>query len=205
MGDFMAKKILSQRETAALRLLGNPYAFIDYQSETYDLFSNVNAASKDLEVKRDDENGSDSVSAYTKEERAALRRGGNPYAFIRDGSEDTANLTDNFSVPEAPPCAHAIAKSTSLSKLDFERESRRIFGQYMPVMEKGKLRQEHRDFISRNSSRNGQERFALLAGLRKYDLSDLGVRPLFNRERAALTDEKLLEIESSVRFQKTKT
>lgn len=90
-----------------------------------------------------------------------------------------------------------------LSKKDFEAQSRRIFLQYVPWEENRVLRPEHRDFIRRNASRAAEERYLLVEELRKYDLAAAGnYRPHFNRERDALTQEKLLEIERRVGSEK---
>src|SRR5688572_14188657 len=58
-----------------------------------------------------------------------------------------------------------------LSKSDFRSLCRRVFGQYIPEFEKGKLRQHHRDFITRNESRPAAARAFIAAQLLKYDIS----------------------------------
>jgi hypothetical protein len=86
-----------------------------------------------------------------------------------------------------------------ISQATFVSECRRIFGQYIPQLEHGLLRAEHRGFITRNRSRSAKIRFKLLEALRRYDLSDLaGMQPQFNREDDRLTAKKLLEIEQGV-------
>jgi len=85
------------------------------------------------------------------------------------------------------------------TKLEFEDESRRILRQYIPAVEKGRLRDAHRAFIARNASRPGKVRHELLIQLRRYDLSNIGgMQARFNREDKALTEDKLLEIERKV-------
>jgi hypothetical protein len=86
-----------------------------------------------------------------------------------------------------------------VSKAAFEAECRSIFRKYIPDVERGTLRQEHRDFISRNRARAAGMRLKILEALRRYDLTDLGaMQPQFNREDSRLTVKKLLEIERSV-------
>ena len=66
-------------------------------------------------------------------------------------------------------------------------------------MERGQLRPHHRDFIARNESQPGDVRFALIEKLQRYDLAAVpGLTSQFNRERDALTEKKLLEIEKAV-------
>jgi hypothetical protein len=92
-----------------------------------------------------------------------------------------------------------LAHKVSLSKEGFIAGCRRIFRQYIPSVEKGRLRQHHRDFITRNQGRGGSIRHLLLQELSKYDLSGLpGMEARFNRERNDLTDQKLKQIERSV-------
>lgn len=83
-----------------------------------------------------------------------------------------------------------------LSKTEFRSACRAIFRYYIPAIENGRLRAHHREFITRNESCSGEKRFRLHAELKRYDLSSIpGIIPQFNRERDALTDAKLREIE----------
>jgi hypothetical protein len=85
----------------------------------------------------------------------------------------------------------------TLTRSDFDQRARAIFRPYIPAEEHGRLRPHYREFIERNKSRSPQMRFKLIAQLRRYDLSDLGgLDPKFNREEAAFTKEKLIEIET---------
>lgn len=118
-------------------------------------------------------------------------RHGNPYASIASLDNDDEDETDAPHRPDLIP--------GELSKVDFVAGCRRLFAQYIPSMERGRLRPEHRDFITRNSSRSAKIRFRLLKELRRYDLSDLpDVQPQFNREDDRLTAKKLIEIEQAV-------
>lgn len=113
-----------------------------------------------------------------------------PYAthYYRLGDDEYADPT-----PESPATASTIA---FLSKRDFAHGCKQILVQYIPASEKGRLRAAHRAFIQRNQDRPGEQRHRLLAGLRRYDLSaDSGMVRHFNRERDALTESKLAEIE----------
>jgi hypothetical protein len=66
----------------------------------------------------------------------------------------------------------------------------------MPALEKGRLRDHHRDFIVRNESRSPETRHRLLALLAKYDLATHpGLTGQFNRERDVFTEQKLRTIE----------
>ena len=90
-------------------------------------------------------------------------------------------------------------KAGELSKTEFRSACRAIFRNYIPAIENGRLRGHHREFISRNESSSGVKRFRLHAELQRYDLSSItGINPQFNREREALTDAKLREIERRV-------
>jgi hypothetical protein len=80
----------------------------------------------------------------------------------------------------------------------FKSECKRLFSQYMPAVEQGKLRQHYKDFITRNEDQTAEKRGALLAALARYDLASSGYRSQFNRERASLTESKLRTIERQV-------
>jgi hypothetical protein len=84
---------------------------------------------------------------------------------------------------------------STLSKAEFRAGCRRIFGQYIPALERGRLRTHHRDFITRNESSSPARRHRLVKHLEKYDISKThGVTAHFNRGEP-LTDEKLKQIE----------
>ena len=127
----------------------------------------------------------------TAAERAYVRKLENQYASLSIGIPDDktaapASRARPISVPE-------------ISKVGFEKECRRIFQQYIPALEKGRIRPHHRDFISRNAHRVPGVRYALLEKLRRYDLRDLqGLQAQFNRERDPFTEAKLREVEISV-------
>jgi hypothetical protein len=84
-----------------------------------------------------------------------------------------------------------------MSKATFRAECQRIFRPYIPELEAGKLKQHHRDFITRNEDQPAVIRARLIAELRKYDLSGSGLSPQFNRERDVFTEEKLRLIEKA--------
>jgi transposase len=154
-----------------------------------------------------------------------LKRLGNPYASLQDAGDVgqealtvTSRLSHDVQEPyvrhpyafasmEAdgiPIAAVAVRPPTAFivgtaSKAEFRAKCRRIFEQYIPALEKGRLREHHRDFILRNESRSAATRYLLLRGLEKYDLSTVpGLRAHFNRERESLTAEKLKQIERMV-------
>lgn len=90
-------------------------------------------------------------------------------------------------------------KVEGLSKTEFRLGCRVIFRYYIPALENGRLRARHREFITRNESSSGEKRFRLYSELKRYDLSSItGITPHFNRERDALTDAKLRDIERIV-------
>jgi len=127
-----------------LRLLGNPYASLQVRdvpdeppATERSPAGSPAAASPGL------------ASAPTV--RLADTRHGNPYASLAEleGEEEShAEL------------AHKAAGK--LSKAAFVAGCRRIFAPYIPHLEGGRLRPEHRDFITRNSLRSPNIRFRLL-------------------------------------------
>jgi hypothetical protein len=154
--------------------------------------------------------------------RAAFARMGNPYVFdecqypdedaIKQFFERRAYLRvleDPYASlvvdDRAPVMASASAKleapreqsgQRGCSKAEFRARCRTIFGGYMPALEKGRLREHHRDFIVRNESRDPQVRSRLLSLLARYDLSTHpGLTGQFNRERDVFTEQKLRSIE----------
>lgn len=130
-----------------------------------------------------------------EEWRAEYARSENPYAlhYYLDQAEPGLGVQITTSAPPPP------AEPKSLSKNGFQRGCRDIFVRYIPELEKGRLRDHHRAFIARHEDRAGPARYALLAELKRYDLSDLpGLHSQFNREDEAFTEAKLLEIERNV-------
>jgi len=130
------------------------------------------------------------IRSLTAKERTYKRRLEDPYASLSIGiPEGTSSLA--VKAPAVQP--------VGVPKAEFERECRRIFGQYIPAVEKGRLRRHHTNFITRNVGRAPGIRGALLAELRKFDLGDaLGFRARFNRERDVFTEAKLREIELKI-------
>jgi hypothetical protein len=132
----------------------------------------------------------------TDERRRAMKRMGNPYAFLEfeaidDSEPREARTADAEMVQDGP--------RRSLTQREFETECRRIFRKYIPLGERGRLRPHHREFTERNLRRTPVERGLLVQALRAYDLPDLpGLQTLYNRERDLFTKEKLQRIEHSV-------
>jgi hypothetical protein len=118
---------------------------------------------------------------------------GNPYASILEKGDFEETSTSVVAQ------GTETGKAEKLSKAQFRAACRAIFGYYIPAIEKGRLRTHHREFINRNESSSGEKRFRLHSQLKRYDLSSItGINPQFNRERDALTDTKLREIERIV-------
>lgn len=183
---------------AYLKQLGNPYAFT--QVDGFEEEPAVESAQRSV-----------GGTALAKTARAATgqrqpeqvdlfnhvsqrldrpARSGNPYAIL-------AQLDEDDTVPK-PPRDESPDRTTA-SQVEFEAGCRRVFAQYIPALERGRLRPEHRDFIARNRVKSGKTRRALLQTLQRYDLAALGgLQPQFNRERDALTVRKLMEVELSV-------
>ncbi len=121
----------------------------------------------------------------------ASQPSGNPYAVLSQIDELEAGVAPSEKIVHA---GDQIATQT-----EFVTTLRKVFSQYIPALERGRLRPEHRDFIERNRRRNGKVRYLLLRAILKYDLSDIvGLRPQFNREDHALTEKKLREIEEGI-------
>ena len=163
----------SAKLSDALRRLGNPYASLQVKDEEMD----------------------SSIVVADSSRATQFRLSENPYAwhfYFGDDAPESPALTQ---IAPAP----AVPSSGELSKSAFRDQVRAIFRPYIPAAEHGKLRDHHREFIARNESRAPRVRYQLVAQLRKYDLSNLsGMKPLFNREEAAFTKEKLAEIERVV-------
>jgi hypothetical protein len=118
----------------------------------------------------------------------------NPYAAEQIFGEGRDLARDELATGAPTP-----GKAGKLSKAEFRAACRAIFGHYIPAIEKGRLRTHHREFITRNESSSGETRFRLCSELKRYDLSSItGIHSHFNRERDALTDAKLREIERIV-------
>jgi hypothetical protein len=143
----------------------------------------------------------------------ALKRLGNPYAKLQllDNVIETVRLLQNPYAKEqmlfddyseeilADSSTSSVAEvviESEATQREFESECRRIFRQYTPAVEKGRIRDHHRAFIDRNRPRSAKQRFRLLVELRKYDISSIkGISAQFNRERDKLTVDKLARIE----------
>lgn len=146
----------------------------------------------------------------------ALKRLGNPYAKLQflDNVIETARILQNPYAKEqmlfddypeeilagsSPGLAAEGGAESEATQREFESECRRIFRQYIPAVEKGRIRDHHRAFIDRNRSRSAKQRSGLLVELRKYDISGIkGISAQFNRERDKLTADKLAKIERDV-------
>lgn len=115
-----------------------------------------------------------------------------PYAYA--SLEEANDVSANLAVKQ--PIGAVVG---TLSKAEFKARCRRIFEQYIPALEKSRLRTHHRDFIIRNESLSPETRHLLVKELQKYNLSTVpGLKAHFNRERGSLTDEKLRQIERLV-------
>jgi hypothetical protein len=150
---------------AYLRRLGNPYASLQIG---------------------DDVEGVEATKSPRDEQRLYVRH---PYALIPQAEEAQETASDVVAkLPVSPT-------GGTLSKAEFRSGCRRIFGQYIPALEKGRLRAHHRDFITRNESSSPARRHCLVKHLEKYDISKTqGFTAHFNRGEP-LTDEKLKQIE----------
>ena len=158
---------------AYLKALGNPYASLQL----------------------DDEVQPSKVSEMSAENRDLYRKSENPQAFhyYESSPESDRGAT------EPTPAAEVTTTRCSMSKAEFRSQCRAIFRPYIPALEKGRLRAHHRDFVTRNESQSAEVRYALVQQLRRYDLSAVpGLTSQFNRERNALTEAKLIEIERAV-------
>lgn len=185
---------------AYLKQLGNPYAFTQVDGFEEELAVESAGKSVDGAVLANNRMARTSTGqrqpeqvdlfSHIPQRLGRSARSGNPYAVLAQLDEnDTA---PNFPLDENPDRMTA-------SQVEFETGCRRIFAQYIPALEKGGLRPEHRDFIARNRTKNGKIRRTLLKALQRYDLAALGgLQPQFNRERDALTVKKLMEVERSV-------
>lgn len=127
--------------------------------------------------------------AFFLQRRAHIRALEDPYASLSVDDVPTVPRGVGQSRPRA------VARLTC-SKAEFQARCRAIFAGYMPALERGRLRDHHRDFVLRNESRSPDMRYRLLAQLSKYDLSaHTGLTGRFNRERDVFTEQKLRAIE----------
>lgn len=166
------KPIRSDKTSAYLRLLGNPYASLQIAEEP---------AISSQQVLR------------TAEQRAYISLLENPYASL---SLQFAPETSANRIAHSPRKDEA---EKSMSKADFRKVCNGILHQYMPALERGRLRAHYKNFVQRNESRPATGRFALVQQLRKYDLSGVrGIQVRFNRERYDVTEEKLKRVERNV-------
>src|ERR1700683_3205153 len=143
------------------------------------------------------------AEAAAEANRAAYRAPENPHArhyyypepeLLLDKPADATERN----APESTP--------RSLPKKEFRETCRGIFRPYIPALERGTLRPHHRNFIARNESRPGSIRYALVAQLRRYDLSAIpGLTSQFNRESEDITAAKLAEIERTVGIEPDKS
>jgi len=154
---------------AYLRRLGNPYASLQIDDNT---------------------EGTEATKYSLDEQRPYIRH---PYALIPQ--EEEAEETSEETSFEAIAKISVSTTGGTLSKAEFRAGCRRIFGQYIPALEKGRLRTHHRDFITRNESSSPARRLRLVKHLERYDISKTqGFTAHFNRGEP-LTDEKLKQIE----------
>ena len=179
-----------------LRLLENPYASLQVvEIADEHLATNAQASDSQGVAPRKFVGSPTQVDLFAlqRPQPAAIiyTRHGNPYAGLANIDDDGPSVVETGGTPGQDPGA--------ISQTAFETGCRRIFVQYIPSLERGRLRPEHLDFITRNRSSSAKIRFRLLAALRRYDLSDLpAMQPQFNREDDRLTAKKLIEIERSV-------
>lgn len=182
------------RTSALLRALmrpgGNPYAFV--QDEEGEVPSRPkNRATERTSLQRDlPSQQGDLFRLAPARQDIAKHPSGNPYASL-------ANLQAE-GVPVATSPGEPPASVLTATKAAFRSECTRIFRQYIPAPERGRLRRYMRDFITRNESRSSRVRSSLLQTLAKFDLSDLCAVPQFNREDESLSEQKLRDIERSV-------
>lgn len=146
------------------------------------LLGNPYASLSVIEEAQDDAAVATDFEPLTAPERAYVKQLGNQYAPLSIARESTRDSTYT---------------AAGASKAKFVDECRRIFRQYIPQVENGRLRSHYREFIDRNKDQPAPFRAALLRLLAVYDISAVlpGLRLQFNRERDVLTDEKLKQLE----------
>lgn len=166
------RRLLSDAIRARLRKLGNPYASLQLSDEDEGAVNYPIKSAKEL----------------------ALQLTPNPWATLYYGAEDPVNVPATGS-----PTQIKASASLKISKSEFRQACRAIFRCYIPEIEKGRIRDHHRDFIIRNESRSATRRSQVVDALRRYDLSSVpGFQAHFNRERDVFTDAKLREIEKLI-------
>lgn len=166
------RRPLSDAVRARLRQLGNPYASLQLLDEDEGAVTRPSTSPQELTLK------------LTQ----------NPWATLYYGADDPVHATATASFAQVK-----ASVSFKLSKSEFRQACRAIFRCYIPEIEKGRIRDHHRDFIVRNESRSATRRFQVLDALRRYDLSSVpGFQAHFNRERDVFTDAKLREIEKLI-------
>jgi hypothetical protein len=133
----------------------------------------------------------ETMEPFIEERRVYLHKLENPHAF----HAVMGDPEDHQGEGGRPRAAVSVPRRDA-SKSEFQRGCRRIFAQYIPAMERGRLREHHRDFILRNENAPSNRRSKLLASLARYDLSQVqGLNAQFNRERDVLTEAKLKAVE----------
>jgi hypothetical protein len=182
---------------ARLRLRQNPYAFTEFEDASLTAGVSTPARAKTKKGQRRPVdahvNQPDLFSSVPANENSVAQPSGNPYASLASIYEEQAATI----VSEADGGAQSTLKSTS--KAEFRRRCSLIFRQYVPELERSRLRTYMNEFIVRNESKSSRIRYLLLRALEKFNLSDLsGVTAYFNREDQSLSDQKLKDIERSV-------
>jgi hypothetical protein len=170
-------KRLSPAARAYLRKLRNPYA-AEQLEDGKERLQTAEAPTPEPRV---------STPSQAEKEKSDLWLSQDPYASLWDESP---------TAPSRQP--KAIAKPTC-SKAAFRAGCRQIFRPYTPAPERAVLRDEHNAFIERNEDRSSETRWLLLQELKRFDLSNVrGINPQLNREKDAITEEKLKNIERKV-------
>src|SRR2546421_384576 len=165
----MARDSDDARFRECLRLLENPYASIQFR-DGWDEDLATSARSNESQADASSRKSAVPIELFPapKPRHTQLTETphGNPYAALADIDDDQ----EEHSAAAAPRSDSALVE---VSKATFEAGCRRIFAQYIPRLERGRLRPEHLDFITRNRSSSAKIRSRLLEALRRYDLSDL--------------------------------
>jgi hypothetical protein len=134
----------------------------------------------------------DNETASHEQRRAYLKKLENPHAYHAVMGEEPIGAVGRATGQPAQ-------RPRGISKAEFERGCRNIFGQYIPAFERGRIREHHREFILRNQNSSPERRALLLGALRRYDLgSEGGIKAQFNRERDIITEGKLKMLEKAV-------
>lgn len=181
------------RTLALLRALmrpgGNPYAFVGDEECVLPSSRKIKAAASPSSQRDPSVQQGDLFRTSPVGQDLPNHPSGNPYASLADLQDEDA------------PVSNVVTRQTSTlgaTKAAFRGECARIFRQYIPALERGRLRDYMRAFVSRNESRSPTVRSLLLHALAKFDLADLRAVPQFNREDESLSEQKLREIERSV-------